>query len=176
MITLILFFIGLCNLNTAPMNSTPIGDTIKWYTWEEAYALNQQIPKKIFVDLYTDWCGWCKRMDATTFQDPAIVKYMNDHFYAIKFDAEQKESVEFQGKTFEFMETGRRGVHQLAYALLDGQLGYPSFVALDESFSRIFIAAGYLQPEQLVKKLEFAKEEKYSQMSLQAYESGTSGQ
>jgi thioredoxin-related protein len=142
---------------------------IKWYTWDEAYELSKTNPKKVFIDLYTDWCGWCKKMDATTFKEPDVVKYLNDNFYPVKFNAEQKESIVFNNNTFEFVEAGRRGVHQLAYALLDGRLGYPAFVMLDESFARIMISPGFKQSPQLMQELQFAKEEKYKEMSFEDF-------
>lgn len=146
-------------------------ESIKWYTWEEAYDLSKTAPKKVFIDLYTDWCGWCKKMDATTFQDPEVIKFLNDNFYAVKFDAEQKEAIVFGDKTYEFMPGGRKGVHQLAYALLDGRMGYPAFVMLDESYARILISPGYKQGPQLMKELAFAKEEAYKSMSFDDFAS-----
>jgi len=50
---------------------------INWMSFEEAYELNKTQPKKIFIDMWTYWCGWCKRMDATTFTNPVVVEYMN---------------------------------------------------------------------------------------------------
>lgn len=144
-------------------------EDIKWYSWEEAYELSKTSPKKVFIDMYTNWCGWCKKMDASTFKDPSIVKYLNENFYAVKFNAERKDDIVFDGKTFEFMNAGRRGVHQLAYALLDGRLGYPAFVYLDESFARIMISPGFKKPDQLMKELVFTKEEKWKSMSFDDY-------
>ena len=108
-------------------------------------------------------------MDKTTFKDPEIVKYLNENFYPVKFNAEQKGTIVFNDHTFEFMKSGRRGVHQLAYALLDGRLGYPAFVLMDESFARIMISPGYKMSNQLMKELIFAKEEKYKEMSWETY-------
>ncbi|MBK7335110.1 MAG: DUF255 domain-containing protein [Saprospirales bacterium] len=65
---------------------------LKWHTWEEAVAANKKEPRKILVDVYTDWCGWCKRMDATTFQDQTVMDYLKKNFYAVKLDAEQKRT------------------------------------------------------------------------------------
>lgn len=144
---------------------------IKWYSWEEAAELSKTNPKKVFIDVYTDWCGWCKRMDATTFKDAEIVKYLNDNFYPVKFNAEQKGQIDFGGKEFTFVAQGRRGVHQLAYALLDGRLGYPAFVLLDETFARIMISPGYKKAPQLKQELTFAKEEHYKRASWEDYQS-----
>ncbi|MGB3078914.1 MAG: DUF255 domain-containing protein, partial [Saprospiraceae bacterium] len=58
-----LFFVVLAFPATAQIN---------WLTWEEAQAKNQQHPKKFIVDVYTQWCGWCKKMDKATFEEPKI--------------------------------------------------------------------------------------------------------
>ena len=51
---------------------------IKWTSFEDAIKKYQQQPKEIFIDVYTDWCGWCKKMDKTTYKNDVIVKYIND--------------------------------------------------------------------------------------------------
>ena len=165
---ILLYIIFLFNANNTT-SPTTTSTEINWHTWEEAYELSQESPKKIFVDLYTDWCGWCKKMDRTTFKDPSVVQYLNENFYAVKFNAEQKETIVFRDKEYQFVKAGRRGVHQLAYALLDGRLGYPAFVMLDETFARIMISPGYKITDQLMKELKFAKEEKYKEMSWESY-------
>ena len=147
---------------------------INWYTWEEAQEMSATNPKKVFVDLYTNWCGWCKRMDKTTFKDPEVIKYLNENFYPVKFNAEQKETVTFNEREFPYyVEEGKtKGIHLLAYALLDGNMGFPAFVTLDESFARIMISPGYKQGEQLMQELTFANDEKYKEMSWEDYQKG----
>jgi len=152
-----------------PASEENTAEEIKWYSWDEAIELANDEPKKIFIDLYTDWCGWCKRMDATTFQDPDVVAYMNEHFIAVKVDAEQKEEIEYKGNTFKFVDAGRRGVHQLAYSLLDGRLGYPSYVYLDENQNRITISPGYKPAERMVKELTYIAEEHYKTTDYESY-------
>ena len=71
------------------------GQEIKWYEFEEAVAKTDEEPKKIFLDLYTDWCGWCKKMDASTFKNPRIAELLNEYFYPVKFNGEHKEPVVF---------------------------------------------------------------------------------
>jgi len=112
-------------------------------------------------------------MDKSTFKDPAVVKYLNDNFYPVKFNAERRDAIVFNDRTFEFMQSGRRGVHQLAYALLDGRLGYPAFVTLDETFARIMISPGYKKAPDLLTELAFAKEEGYKNMTFDEYMSTT---
>lgn len=169
MITLLLYITSLFNIGDSSPSETSVENQIKWYTWEEAHELSKTAPKKVFIDLYTDWCGWCKKMDQSTFQDIKIAKYLNENFYAVKFNAEQTGAITFNEHNFEFVSNGGRGYHQLAYALLDGRMGYPSFVMLDETFARIMISPGFKQPDQLIKELTFAKEEKYKSMSWDDY-------
>ncbi|MFN7116744.1 MAG: thioredoxin family protein [Saprospiraceae bacterium] len=144
-------------------------DEIKWYTWDEAIKLSEKKPKKIFVDLYTDWCGWCKKMDKTTFTDPEVAKYMNANFYAVKFNAEQKEDVVYNKHTFKYIASGARGVHELAYSLLDGRLGYPSYVYLDEKQARISISPGYKTADSFIKELKFFGDNHYQKTTYEAY-------
>jgi thioredoxin-related protein len=141
--------------------ATEAAEEITWYTWDEALALSAKEPRKMFIDVYTDWCGWCKRMDATTFKDPKVVEHINANYYAVKFDAEQKEEIEYNDHTFKFIPSGRRGVHELAYALLDGQLSYPSYVYLDNQQRRLYISKGYKQVEQMMTELNYFTDEKY---------------
>lgn len=146
-----------------------VADQIKWYTWEEVAALNEENPKKIVVDLYTDWCGWCKVMDKKTFSKEEVAAYINENFYPVKFNAEQKEDVLFNDHTFKFIAQGRRGVHELAYTLLDGRLGYPSIVYLNERYERITISPGFKDAENMMKELKFIAEEIYSEKSWEDY-------
>jgi len=143
--------------------------SINWMSWEEAVIANKKKPKKIFVDVYTDWCGWCKKMDKSTFQDEKVIKYLNKHFYAVKLDAEQKEDITFNGSTFKHVNQGRNGTHQLAFALLDGKMGYPAFVSLDEQFHRIMVSPGYKQPTQMMRELGYVKTKSYEKMNMDDY-------
>ena len=129
--------------------------SLKWMTWDEAVNANKLKAKPIFVDVYTDWCGWCKKMDATTFSDPVLVNYLNNHFYVVKFNAEQKEDVVYNGKTYKFVANGGRGYHELANYLLQGKFSYPTTVYIDEKLALLTPVPGYLEPAQIAPILHY---------------------
>jgi thioredoxin-related protein len=127
---------------------------LQWTSIDDLEAVAKKGDKKVMIDMYTSWCGWCKVMDKKTFTDPEVVKYLNDNFHIVKFNAEQKQPVSFKGKKYEWVNAGRRGVNMLAHEMLNGRLGYPSLVYLDENLNKIKVAPGYKTPEQLLADLK----------------------
>jgi thioredoxin-related protein len=128
---------------------------LKWITIEEAVKIaNGNNKKKFLVDVYTDWCGWCKVMDQKTFTDPELIKYLNENFYAVKFNAEQKEPIMFKGTQFDWQPSKRGGVNSLAVALLNGRLSYPSLVYLNANLDPIVVSPGYKEPARLLTELQ----------------------
>lgn len=129
---------------------------INWMTFEEALAASEEEPKMWFIDMYTDWCGWCKRMDASTFKDPLIVQAINDNYYPVKFDAERKDDVIVGDSVYSFDATiGRRGCHQLAVQLLSGKMSYPSYVFLNAKKEVLTVVPGYKVSRDMLPILVF---------------------
>lgn len=119
-------------------------ESIKWLSFQEMVVLHKAKPKKVLIDVYTDWCGYCKKMDADTYTNQEIIKYLNENYYIVKLNAEMKDTVLYDKYTFVNPNPNQnRSTHQLAYSLLDGKLGYPSTVFLDESMQRLTVAPGY---------------------------------
>jgi thioredoxin-related protein len=143
---------------------------VNWLTFEEAIEKSKSEKRKIFIDVYTDWCGWCKVMDKNTFSDPEVAAILNEHFYPVKFDGEQKEDVIFNGTTFKFVESGRNGYHQLAAALLNNKLSYPTVVFLDEEFRMIQPLPGYKQKEEFHMIAKFIGEDHFRTIKWNDYQ------
>jgi len=146
-------------------------EKIQWMSIEEAYALtlSEENPKKIFIDVYTDWCGWCKRMDKATFQNAEVAAYMNANYYNVKFDAEQRESVVILDNTFKFIPQGNRGYHELAAALLNGKMSYPTVVFMNDKFELLSPVPGYQEPTGFLQVAKFFGDDIYKVQSWQDY-------
>lgn len=161
------------NTTRASENDTKIN----WVSMEEAVALSEENPKKIFVDIYTDWCGWCKRMDANTFSHPDIASYINENFYAVKLNAEQSEPIVFRGTEYiNENPDGRRSSHNFAIALLQGKMSYPSVAFFDEELNLITAIPGYREPKDFEPILVFFSEDVFmTQPNLEEFINGFSG-
>ncbi|TDQ29224.1 thioredoxin-related protein [Zeaxanthinibacter enoshimensis] len=144
---------GLMLMFMALLSAGLQAQDVSWISWDEAVKRSQtdKNPKKIFVDVYTDWCGWCKKMDRDTFQNPEVAAYMAENFYMVKLDAEGKEPIEFKGKTYKYIPQGRRGYHELAAALLQGRMSYPTVVFLDEEMNMLSPVPGYQKAKPFLK-------------------------
>ena len=158
--------LGLALMHILPAFSQDEAEKVKWYTVEEAEKLSKENPKKWIVDVYTDWCGWCKVMDKETFSHPDIAQYINKNFYAVKLNAESKESVTFQGTTYKYMEQGGKGYQELAVGLLNGQMSFPSIAYLNEDLQLLTIVAGYQTPQVIEPLLNFIVENKFTSQTL----------
>jgi thioredoxin-related protein len=143
------------------MAGKPAESIVKWMTFEEAVEKSKTEKRKIIIDVFTDWCGWCKVMDKNTFNDPEVAKLLNEKFYPVKFDAEQTADIEFRGTTYKFIPNGGRGTHQLAYALLNNQLSYPTIVFIEEDFKSVSPIPGMKKREEFHKMLMYFAENLY---------------
>ncbi|MFI5205055.1 MAG: thioredoxin family protein, partial [Flavobacteriales bacterium] len=125
---------------------------ITWISFEQAIEANKTNKKKIFIDLYTPWCGWCKVMDNKTFADSAVAAYMNANFYCVKFNAEQTDTIYYRGHKFGTRAGSR--THELALSLLNNNPSYPSFVVLTEKENRLTIISGYQEKTVFLQNLK----------------------
>jgi thioredoxin-related protein len=143
---------------------------IHWMSLDDVQVAMKKQPKKVYMDIYTDWCGWCKVMDKKTFTNKDVIRYMNKNFYAVKFDAERKDSIRFLGKWYGFTPENR--ANALAVELLKGQMSYPSSVILEENFQNPAAIPGYLNVPTMEKVLKYLGENLYKSIQYPEYEKG----
>ena len=182
-ISLIVSFILITAL-AAPLTAQPAKQPasagpsakINWIDMKELADLNAKKPKKVFVDMYTDWCGWCKKMDQSTFINPVIVDYMNKNYYAVKFNAERKDEVEFKGKKYvNANPSGGRSSHQLAQLMLNNRMSYPSFVFLDENLDMITVVPGYRKAPEFEAIMNFIGTNAYKSKTWEDFRAAFKG-
>ena len=144
-------------------------EEVKWYSIEEAIQLASQEPRVLLIDVYTDWCGWCKRMDATTFSDPDVAAAMNKHFYPVKLDAEGKEDIVIGERTFKFVPSGNRGYHEMAAIVTKGRLSYPTISYVDAQGRVLQAAPGYKTAEQFRVYLEYYSGDTFQNQTFEEF-------
>lgn len=150
------------------INLSVSAQEINWMTLEEAVTAQQTKPKKIFMDAYTVWCGPCKMLDKNTFHNKDVVNYVNENYYAVKFNAEGNEVINFKGNTFtnpnfDANKTGRNSSHELSGYL--GVRAYPTMIFLDEDTNLITPLTGYKTPQQLELYLKLFKTDDYKKLT-----------
>lgn len=164
-------FIGISSFTFEKKTLEPSDDKIEWLTLEEAFARNQKAPRKILIDVYTGWCGWCKVMDKKTFTNPEVVKYVNETYYAVKLDAESKEPITVGDTKYEF--DAQKRSHQAAIALLQGKMSYPTIVYLDESFNMIQPISGYMEAPKFHQVITFLGGDYHKKQPFDQYAAST---
>lgn len=143
---------------------------INWMSLEQALEKSKTEKKKIFVDLYTEWCGWCKHMDSTTFVDARVAKYLNEHYYPVKFNAEQDKDIVFKDKTYKFKKNGARWYHELAVLWLNNRLSFPTTVFLDENQQLIQPVPGYQDAAKMEAIIHYFGSDSHKKTPWETYE------
>jgi thioredoxin-related protein len=145
-------------------------EKVNWYSFEKAVSLNEKDPRIILIDVYTDWCGWCTKMKKTTFNHPEIAEYINENFYAVRFNAESNKTITFEGQTFVKQGERKKSPHQLAIALLQGKMSYPSVAYLNKKNQLITTVPGYYGPKDMEPILKYFAEEIYKKKNFKEFQ------
>jgi thioredoxin-related protein len=134
-----------------------------WMTFQQAQDKAKAEPRIIIMDIYTDWCYWCKVMEHNTYSDPKVAVYLQDKFYPVRFNAESKVPVSWKGQSFEYNPDHR--VNDLAFSLTQGHLAYPTTVIITPDEHNPVYIQGFLKPSDMEPILKYFGEGAYKTMS-----------
>jgi thioredoxin-related protein len=161
-----LFFLVAIAISSS-LSAQTSNNGIKWMSIGDAEKASKEHPKKIIIDVYTDWCGWCKRLDATTYTDEKVVKYINDNYYAVKLNAESKDKIVYQGKEYNYDASQR--INTVATNFLSQSPGYPTTTFLGENFEVLSVVPGYMKADAMINVLKYFGENNYKTEDWNTY-------
>lgn len=143
---------------------------VQWYTLEEAMEKFEEQPRPLMIDMYTDWCGWCKHMMKTTFANPQIAAIINANFYAVRFDAQTTDTITYKGETYVNKEIGQnRPTHELALKLMNNRRAFPTIVYVDKQGNTSPVP-GYMNVYQIEPLLYYFAEEAHRNANYDVFE------
>lgn len=162
-LTVFLFLI----VSLSSLKTKPAGEKLAWISLQEAEARMKTDPRPILIDLYTDWCGWCKVMDKKTYTNASLIKYLNQKFHLVKLNAESTGDIVWKGKTYRFNQQYR--THEIAIALTKGDLSYPSTVFIPADNSEPQAISGMLEVKEMEMITTYFGEDQYGKVPFDEY-------
>jgi len=124
-----------------------ICETIDWKQYNEGIQLAGKQNKKVFLHFRTDWCGYCKKMDKSTFKDQSVIRLLNEYFVSIKVDGDKEKSIVKEYKV----------------------RGYPDSRFLDEEKKEVHKMPGFVDPATFLFFLEYIQTDSYKTMDPMQY-------
>ncbi|MEO5500124.1 MAG: DUF255 domain-containing protein [Ginsengibacter sp.] len=136
---------------------------VHWLSIEEVQVKLKIEKRPILVDLYTDWCYWCKVMDKKTYSDPKVAAYINEHYYAVKINAESKETIKWNEKLFSYNQQNK--LNDFALFVSPGEIGFPTTVIFPEMTLQPAAIPGYMTVKDIEPVLNYFGLNKYNEQS-----------
>lgn len=140
---------------------------INWLTIEEVAVKMKSDPKPILMDIYTNWCYWCKVMDKKTYNNKEVISYINQHFYAVKLNAETKQPVLWDNTTYKYDEGNK--VNDFALFATQGQLAFPNTVIFPQTEKIPAAIPGFMEPKEMEIILKYFGEGYYKTQNFNEY-------
>ncbi len=158
-------FLILCFLSSTVYAQSQ--QRLSWINLQDAETALRKEAKPILIDLYTNWCGWCKVMDKKTYSNKNVTSYLGERFYTVKLNAETKERILWAGKTFDFNYSNQ--TNDIALYLTQGRLSYPTTVIIPANGGEPQAIPGYLTPKEIEVLLKYFGENKFGKISFEEY-------
>jgi thioredoxin-related protein len=146
------------------------GKKVEWRDFNSGLKQARAQHKRVVVDVYTDWCGWCKRMDRDTYSQDEIQKYLGKAFVPVRLNAESDERAVYKGNEYSYREI----------AAGFGVRGYPTTLFLESDGSHITTAGGYMGPDEFLTVLHYIGDGRYKDQTFEEFKAarasgGTAG-
>lgn len=133
---------------------------VQWNSFPTDTVVVKKEKKKILVDVYTNWCGWCKKMDREVYGDQRVADYLNKAFISVKLNAESPSTITYRGKQ----------TTETAFAQSFGVSGYPTTLFLEPNGDLITALPGFVAADRFIEVLEFIGESHYKTKSWEEFQ------
>ncbi|MEO6456134.1 MAG: DUF255 domain-containing protein [Ginsengibacter sp.] len=145
----------------------PTNEELVWSGLKEISVKLKKQEKPVLIDLYTDWCHWCKVMDKKTYGNQKVINYLSKNFYVAKVNAETKDSLTWDTKTYFY--NSHYLINEFALYATKGQPGFPTTVILPSENSQPISISGFLEPKELEPILKYFGEREYLTKTFTEY-------
>ncbi len=159
LVALAVIAIGAWAIYNLDSSSEDAQGAFQWQSFGDGLTSARENHKMIMVDVYTDWCGWCKKLDREVYPDSRVSTLLAKSFVAIKVNAESSSPLEYKGQ--------RMTEEQFARA--SGVTGYPTILFMDEEGTVVTTLPGYLPADRFSRVLEYVADKRYTKESLDDY-------
>ena len=163
---LFFFIASFFIFSSAKVKSTE-KEKINWLSIDEVNVKMKSDPKPIIMDIYTNWCYWCKVMDKKTYNNREVISYINQHFYAVKLNAETKQPVVWNNTTYNYDE--RNKVNDFALYATQGQLAFPNTVIFAQKQENPAAIPGFMEPKEIEVILKYFGDGNYKTQNFNEY-------
>ena len=160
------FFFILCSAKINTINHDKPG----WMRMTDLKGKLKSEAKPVMIDLYTNWCYWCKVMDKTTYTNSKVISYINSHFYPVKLNAEDQEVVQWNDKDYNFNDSFK--VNDFAMYVTSGQPAFPTTVIFTDAHSEPVAVQGFLTTKEMEPILKYFGEGAYKKQDFTEFKQG----
>ncbi len=128
----------------APANREVSSTDIDWLPFDKGLQYAASENKLMLVDFSASWCVWCKKMEAETFTEPDVIRYINTHFIPVRVMSDSDNMLNINGKS----------VTEKQLAIQAGIRGLPTFAVFNKDLARVYQFSGYRDGSRFIAELE----------------------